>query len=84
LKGLYWLILGLCVWFIPTIIFQILITSEDSLKTAEEAVSDIPKEVVIILFAMSLPIIVKGVITTRKERKAAKNNEARQNKKSKK
>jgi len=84
LKGLYWLILGLCVWFIPTIIFQILITSEDSLKTAEEAVSDIPKEVVIILFAMSLPIIVKGVITTRKERKAAKNNETRQNKKSKK
>lgn len=84
MKGLYWLVLGLCVWFIPTIIFQILITSEDSLKTAEEAVSDIPKEVVIILFAMSLPIIVKGVITTRKERKAAKNNEARQNKKSKK
>jgi hypothetical protein len=84
LKGLYWLILGLCVWFIPTIIFQILITSENSLKTAEEAVSDIPKEVVIILFAMSLPIIVKGVITTRKERKTAKNNEARQNKKSKK
>jgi hypothetical protein len=33
---------------------------------------------------MSLPIIVKGVIITRKERKAAKNNEARQNKKSKK
>ena len=84
MKGLYWLILGLCVWFIPTIIFQILITSEDSLKTAEEAVSDIPKEVVIILFVMSLPIIVKGVITTRKERKATKNNEARQNKKSKK
>lgn len=84
MKGLYWLILGLCVWFIPTIIFQILITSEDSLKTAEEAVSDIPKEIVIILFAMSLPIIVKGVIITRKERKAAKNNEARQNKKSKK
>ena len=84
MKGLYWLILGLCVWFIPTIIFQILITSEDSLKTAAEAVSDIPKEVVIILFAMSLPIIVKGVITTRKERKVAKNNETRQNKKSKK
>ena len=84
LKGLYWLILGLSIWFIPTIIFQIIITSEDPLKTAEEAVSDIPKEVVIILFAASLPIIVKGVITTRKERKATKNNETRQNKKSKK
>lgn len=78
------MILGLSIWFIPTIIFQIIITSEDSLKTAEEAVSDIPKELVVILFAASLPIIVKGVITTRKERKATKNNETRQNKKSKK
>ena len=83
MKGLYWLILGLCVWFIPTIIFQILVTSGDSLKTAEEAVSDIPKELVIILFATSLPIIIKGVIMTRKERKAAKNND-KQKKKSKK
>jgi len=84
LKGLYWLILGLSVWFIPTIIFQIIITSEDSLKTAEEAVSDIPKELVMVLFVISLPIIVKGVITTRKERKASKNNEDMRNKKSKK
>lgn len=78
------MILGLSVWFIPTIIFQIIITSEDSLKTAEEAVSDIPKELVMILFAISLPIIIKGVITTRKERKTSKNNEDVKNKKSKK
>ena len=84
MRGLYWLIIGLSVWFIPTIIFQIIITSEDSLKTAEEAVSDIPKELVIVLFAISLPIIVKGVITTRKERKASKNNEYKKNKKPKK
>lgn len=84
MKGLYWLILGLSVWFIPTIIFQIIITSEDSLKTAEEAVSDIPKEWVIVLFAISLPIIVKGVITTRKERKTSKDNENVKNKKSRK
>lgn len=84
MKGLYWLILGLSVWFIPTIIFQIIITSEDSLKTAEEAVSDIPKELVMVLFAVSLPIIVKGVITTRKERKVSKNNEDAKNKKAKK
>lgn len=71
-------------WFIPTIIFQIIITSEDSLKTAEEAVSDIPKEWVIVLFAISLPIIVKGVITTRKERKTSKDNENVKNKKSRK
>lgn len=71
-------------WFIPTIIFQIIITSEDSLKTAEEAVSDIPKELVMVLFAVSLPIIVKGVITTRKERKSSKDNENVKNKKSRK
>ncbi|GBL40856.1 hypothetical protein LBMAG54_13790 [Nitrosopumilaceae archaeon] len=84
MKGLYWLILGLCVWFIPTIIFQIIVTSEDSVKTAEEAVSEIPKEFVIILFIVTLPIIVKGVITTRKERKASRDEDSRKNKKSKK
>jgi len=84
LKGLYWLILGLCVWFIPTIIFQIVVTSEDSVKTAEEAVSDIPKEAVIVLFGISLPIIVKGVITTRKERKISRDADSRKNKKFKK
>ena len=83
MRGLYWLILGLCVWFIPTIIFQIIITSEDSGKTAEEAVSDIPKELVVILFGISLPIIVKGVFTIRKERKISR-DELRKNKKSKK
>jgi hypothetical protein len=81
MKGLYWLILGLCVWFIPTIIFQIIVTSEGSVKTAEEAVSEIPTEGVIILFAASLPIIVKGVITTRKERKALRNEDVKKNKK---
>ena len=76
MKGLYWFILGLLVWFIPTIIFQIIATSEDAVKTAEEAVSEIPKEFAIILFAASLPIIVKGVITTRKERKASRNEDS--------
>ena len=84
MKGLYWLILGLCVWFIPTIIFQIIVTSEDSVKTAEEAVSDIPKEAVIVLFGVSLPIIVKGVITIRKERKISRVGDSRKNKKFKK
>jgi hypothetical protein len=84
LKGLYWLILGLCVWFIPTIIFQIIVTSEDSVKTAEEAISEIPKEVVIVLFGISLPIIVKGVITIRKERKRSRVEDSKKNKKFKK
>ena len=82
MKGLYWLILGLCVWFIPTIIFQIIATSEDSSKTAEEAVSEIPRELVIILFGISLPVMIKGVITIRKERKMSRNEESK--KKSKK
>jgi len=84
LKGLHWLILGLCVWFIPTIIFQIIVTSEDSVKTAEEAVSEIPKEAVIVLFGISLPIIVKGVITIRKERKISRAEDSKKNKKLKK
>ena len=84
LKGLYWLILGLCVWFIPTIIFQIIVTSEDSVKTAEEAISEIPKEAVIVLFGISLPIIVKGVITIRKERKRSRVEDSKKNKKFKK
>ena len=84
MKGLYWLILGLCVWFIPTIIFQIIVTSEDSVKTAEEAVSEIPKEAVIVLFGISLPIIVKGVITIRKERKISRVEDSKKNKKFKK
>ena len=84
MKGLYWLILGLCVWFIPTIIFQIIVTSEDSVKTAEEAISEIPKEAVIVLFGISLPIIVKGVITIRKERKRSRVEDSKKNKKFKK
>ena len=84
MKGLYWLILGLCVWFIPTIIFQIIATSGNSVKTAEEAVSEIPQEFVILLFGASLPIIIKGVIVTRKERKALRNEDSKKNKKFKK
>ncbi len=72
MKGIYWLILGLCVWFIPSIIFQVIITSEDSEKTAEEAVSDIPMELVIVQFVAALTIILKGVITIRNERKTGK------------
>lgn len=66
------MILGLCVWFIPSIIFQVIITSEDSEKTAEEAVSDIPMELVIVQFVAALTIILKGVITIRNERKTGK------------
>jgi len=83
MKGLYWLILGLCVWFVPTIIFQILVTTFDSSKTAEEVVSEIPSFFVFILFAAALPLILKGVLTIRKERKIA-NKKANKEKKKKK
>ncbi|MCA9812539.1 MAG: hypothetical protein KC483_06730 [Nitrosarchaeum sp.] len=75
MKGLYWLIVGLCVWFIPSIIFQIVETSGDSEKTAEQVVSEIPIELVIVQFVAALVIIIKGVITIRKERKAKKTEE---------
>lgn len=84
MKGLYWLILGLCVWFIPTIIFNAMVTSGESELTPEEATSDIPAEFVIILFAASLPLILKGVITIRKERKAERKNSKKDKKKPKK
>ena len=84
MRGLYWLILGLCVWFIPSIIFEIIITNGDTNKTAEEALSDIPKEFVIVQFGASLGIILKGVFTIRKERKAGKIEESRKKKSKKK
>lgn len=71
MKGIYWLILGLCVWFVPTIIFEIVLTSGTE-KTAEEVVSEIPQEVIYIIFPIALIIIIKGVITIRKERKSKK------------
>ena len=74
----------MCVWFIPTIVFQIIVTSGDSQITAEEAVSDIPGEFVIVLFVVALPIILKGVITIRKERKADRKDSRSDKKKSKK
>ncbi len=80
MKGLYWLILGLSVWFIPYIIFEVIVTSGDSEVTPEEAVSDIPIEFVIILFGAALVIIVKGVLTIRKERKASKIGNSRKKK----
>lgn len=84
MKGIYWLILGLCIWFIPTIIFEIIATSGESELSPEEAVSDIPGEFVIILFIAALPPILKGVITIRKERKIETKDPRKEKKKSKK
>ena len=83
MKGLYWLILGLCVWFIPTILFEIIATSGTDISP-EEAVSDIPGEFVIVLFGVALPIILKGVINIRKERKTDRKDSRKDKKKPKK
>ena len=72
--------MGLCVWFIPSIVFQVVVTS-GSEKTAEEAVSEIPMELVVVQFVAALAIILKGVITIRKERKAAKKEDSKSKKK---
>jgi TRAP-type C4-dicarboxylate transport system permease small subunit len=79
LKGLYWLILGLCAWFIPFIIFQVIMTSGTE-KTAEEAVSEIPKELIYVTFPIALGLILKGVFTIRKERKSMKTEDDRKKK----
>ena len=84
MKGIYWLILGLCVWFIPTIIFNAIVTSGESELTPEEASSDIPSWFVAVLFAAALPLILKGVITIRKERKSQPKDPRKDKKKSKK
>ena len=76
MKGLYWLILGLCVWFIPTIIFEVIMTS-GSEKTVEETVSEIPKELVYVTFPVALGLILKGVFTIRKERKSRKTEDSK-------
>jgi hypothetical protein len=62
--------------------FEIIVTSGTDISP-EEAVSDIPGEFVIVLFAVALPIILKGVINMRKERKADR-KDSRKDKKSKK
>ena len=71
-------------WFIPTIIFNVIVTSGESELTPEEATSDIPTWFVAVLFAAALPLILKGVITIRKEKKSQPKDPRKDKKKSKK
>jgi hypothetical protein len=63
--------------------FEVIITSGTDISP-EEAVSDIPGWFVIVLFAVALPIILKGVINIRKERKIDRRDSRKDRKKSKK
>jgi hypothetical protein len=49
-------------------------------KTAEEAVSEIPKELIYVTFPIALGLILKGVFTIRKERKSMKTEDDRKKK----
>ncbi|NIP61955.1 MAG: hypothetical protein GWN01_05650 [Nitrosopumilaceae archaeon] len=64
MKGVYWLILGLSIWFVPSIIIRIL-----SDKTGIEA-ETLPLEIIIVQFVIAAAIMIKAVFTIRKERRA--------------
>lgn len=49
-------------------------------KTAEETVSEIPKELIYVTFPIALGIILKGVLTIRKDRKATRIEDSRKKK----
>lgn len=66
-------------WFIPTIIFEIIMTTSSEM-TAEEIVSEIPKEMIYVTFPIALGIILKGVLTIRKERKNTRTEDSRKKK----
>lgn len=75
MKGVFWIILGLSVWFVPSIGAQF--SSEN-----DEFVS-LPIEVVIGQFIVAAILLIKGVITFRRERKETqpKGNKHDRNKK---
>lgn len=66
-------------WFIPTIIFEIIMTTSSEM-TAEEIVSEIPKEMIYVTFPIALGIILKGVLAIRKERKNTRTEDSRKKK----
>lgn len=61
MRGVYWLIIGLSIWFVPYIIINII-----SSGTRAET---IPIEAIIVQFAIALAVMIKAVLTIRKERK---------------
>lgn len=84
MKGLYWLILGLCVWFIPYIIMQSIATPENPEASTTEILYTIPQEIIFTHLGIAVIIMIKAVITIRKERKESRIEDSRKDKKSKK
>jgi len=84
LKGLYWLILGLCIWFIPYIIMQFIATPENPEQSTTEILYSVPQEIIIVHLGIAIAVMIKAVITIRKERQETKVEDSRKSKKSKK
>lgn len=81
MKGLYWLILGLCAWFIPYIIMQSIATPENPEESTTEILYTIPPEIIIIHLGIAATVMIKAVITIRKERKELRIEDSRKEKK---
>ena len=81
MKGLYWLILGLCVWFIPYIIMQSIATPENPKESTTEILYTIPQEIIIIHLGIAASVMVKAVITIRKERRESRIEDSKKTKK---
>jgi len=81
LKGLYWLILGLCIWFIPYIIMQSIVTPENPEESTTEILYSVPQEIIIVHLGIAIVVMIKAVITIRKERKESKIQDSRKEKK---
>lgn len=84
MKGLYWLILGLCIWFIPYIIMQFIATPENPEQSTTEILYSVPQEIIIVHLGIAIAVMIKAVITIRKERQETKVEDSRKSKKSKK
>ena len=81
MKGIYWLILGLCVWFIPYIIMQTIATPENPEESTTEILYTVPQEIIIVHLAIAIVVMIKAVITIRKERKESRIEDSRKSKK---
>lgn len=81
MKGLYWLILGLCVWFIPYIIMQSIATPENPEESTTEILYTVPQEIIMIHLGIAVAVMIKAVVTIRKERKESRAEDSRKGKK---
>ncbi len=81
MKGLYWLVLGLCVWFIPYIILQSMETPENPEESTKELLYTLPQEIIFAHLGIAIVIMIKAVITIRKERKYSRTKDSRKGKK---